>query len=77
MISIAIDKQMTPYLPVEKGVLQDDPCSPLLFNVCFNPFMKMISQPKYTDLGYYWILLSDSLCAFMVAICRRHCSHFT
>ena len=54
MISIAIDKQMTPFLPVEKGVLQGDPCSPLLFNICFNPFMKMISQPKYTDLGYYW-----------------------
>ena len=53
-ISIATGTQNTPLINVTKGVLQGDPCSPLIFNICFNPLMKLISQPKYEQLGYLW-----------------------
>ena len=53
-ISIATGTQNTPLINVAKGVLQGDPCSPLIFNICFNPLMKLISQPKYEQLGYLW-----------------------
>jgi hypothetical protein len=54
MISIAHDDENTKFVPVERGVLQGDPCSPLLFNMCFNPLMKMVTQEKYEQLGYMW-----------------------
>ena len=53
-ISIATGTQNTPLINVSKGLLQGDPCSPLIFNICFNPLMKLISQPKYEQLGYFW-----------------------
>ena len=53
-ISIATGTQNTPFINVTKGVLQGDPCSPLIFNICFNPLMTLISQPKYEQLGYLW-----------------------
>jgi len=39
---------------VERGVLQGDPCFPLLFNICFNSLMKVIEKQKYQQLGYIW-----------------------
>ena len=33
MISVAVGNQNTYFIPVERGVLQDEPCSPLLFNI--------------------------------------------
>jgi hypothetical protein len=41
-------------VPVERGVLQGDPCSPLLFNMRFNILMLTISAPKYQQFGYLW-----------------------
>ena len=54
MISVAHGNLNTPFIPVERGVLQGDPSSPLLFNVCFNPLMQAIIQPKHDQLGYMW-----------------------
>jgi hypothetical protein len=41
-------------MKVEKGVLQGDPTSPLIFNLCFNSLMQCLKQPDYQNLGYCW-----------------------
>ena len=53
-IQIAPRDSVTKPIHVERGVLQGDPCSPLVFNVCFNSLMNVLSQPKYQQLGYRW-----------------------
>ena len=45
---------MTDFIPVERGVLQGDPCSPLIFNICFNLFMKTVNNKKFENHGYLW-----------------------
>ena len=52
-ISIAVNNEWTNAVKVDKGVLQGDPSSPLLFNLCFNTLMSTLLQPEYTKLGYY------------------------
>ena len=52
MISVAVGSHNTRFIPVSRGVLQGDPCSPLIFNMTFNPLMIMITQPKYEQFGY-------------------------
>ena len=42
----------TPCLPFQRGVLQGDCLSPLLFNLCFNTFIQFIKQEKYKKLGF-------------------------
>ena len=53
-IKVAVNGDCTKPITVQKGVLQGDPCSPLLFNVCFNLLMTTLAQPKYRGLGYIW-----------------------
>ena len=53
-VSIAVDKCNTKFIPVDRGVLQGDPSSLLLFNMCFNPLMRTLSQTKFEHLGYMW-----------------------
>ena len=53
-IAIAFDNKVTNFIPVERGVLQGDPCSPLIFNVCFNLLMKTINNKKFENHGYLW-----------------------
>ena len=52
--SIAVNNQWTESVAVERGVLQGDPCSPLLFNICFNTLMLTLSKPELKGLGYIW-----------------------
>jgi len=52
--SIAVNYQRSESIAVERGVLQGDPCSPLLFNICFNTLMLTISKPEVKGLGYIW-----------------------
>ena len=54
MITVAHGSSITQFISVERGVLQGDPCSPLLFNICFNPLMQAIIQSKLKHLGYMW-----------------------
>ena len=53
-IKIAVSKEWTSNLGVRKGVLQGDPCSPLLFNPCFNTLMRIFREKKLEKLGYIW-----------------------
>lgn len=53
-VSIAVGNRNSRFIPVGRGVLQGDPCSPLLFNLCFNPLMRTLSQAKFEHLGYMW-----------------------
>jgi hypothetical protein len=54
-------EQCTGLINVERRVLQGDPCSSLLFSLCFNPIMLTIKQPRYATLGYFWSTLSASI----------------
>ena len=53
-IQVSTQTGITAPIRVERGVLQGDPCSPLLFNICFNSLMRVIAQEKYQQLGYIW-----------------------
>ena len=54
VISVASNKEWTDFLEVEKGVLQGDPCSPLLFNLCFNLLMQTLAKSELNNLGFIW-----------------------
>src|SRR6218665_99195 len=47
---VAVKNEWTSHLMVEPG----DPCSPLMFNLCFNTLMKTLSKPEFKSLGYIW-----------------------
>jgi len=53
-ITVVADNVWTAPIKIERGVLQGDPASPLLFNMCFNTLMKTLDQPIYRKLGYSW-----------------------
>jgi len=44
--------QISPLIYVQRGVLQGDPCSPLIFNIYVNMLMVTISANKYIQYGY-------------------------
>ena len=44
--SVTSNKEWTEFIKVEKGVLQGDPGSPLLFNLCFNLLMQVLTKPE-------------------------------
>ena len=50
--SIITSEFRTPFIPVRRGVLQSDCLSPLLFNMCFNPFIQHIKTDKYRQFGF-------------------------
>ena len=51
-ISIASNGFNTKFITVNRGVLQGDCLSPLLFNMCFNTFLTYIKEEQFTSLGY-------------------------
>ena len=53
-ITVSNGTKWTNPMKVEKGVLQGDPTSPLIFNLCFNSLMQCLKQPDYQNLGYCW-----------------------
>ena len=50
--SIVTNSFRTPFIKVGWGVLQGDCLSPLTFNLCFNTFIKYISDPKFNQFGF-------------------------
>ena len=50
--SIITNPSSTPAIPVERGVLQVDCLSLLLFNVCFNTFIQFIKAEKFRQIGF-------------------------
>ena len=53
-ISIATKAFVTKPVIVQKGVLQGDSLSPLLFNMCVNTLIMTIKQKSVEGLGYYF-----------------------
>jgi len=64
-ISVASNEQMTDMIRVEKGVLQGDPSSPLLFNICFNSLVRLLDSDKYRALGHIWGNKSSQSCNWL------------
>ena len=67
-IAISANNFTTPLIHVQKGVLQGDCLSPLLFNMCVNTLIKTIDNEKLKCLGYvhdntitpkHWFQLAD------------------
>ena len=66
--SVVTESYHTSFLPVQRGVLQGDCLSPLIFNMVINTFIQYIKSDKFTQLGYstskylnpkYWFHLAD------------------
>ena len=54
LITVAHGNANSELIRGERGVLQGDPCAPLIFNICFKPLMQAVLQAKYEHLGYMW-----------------------
>ena len=50
--SITTKEFVTPLLKIEKGVLQGDCLSPLLFNLCMNSFINSLQTKEFGQLSY-------------------------
>ena len=50
--SIVTESFQTPFITVGRGVLQGDCLSPLTFNLCFNTFIRYISDKKFNQFGF-------------------------
>ena len=51
-LSIITNDFHNKYTVVEKGVLQSDSFSPLIFNIIKNTFIQCIKEEKFTNFGY-------------------------
>ena len=57
----------TPFIKVDRGVLQGDSLSPLTFNLCFNTLIRYIADQKFQQFGFtlnslnptYWFQFAD------------------
>ena len=67
-ISVGISDLITNPIAVEKGVLQGNRLSPLIFNMCFNTLIRIIENEKIKFLGYsytnalsprHWLQFAD------------------
>ena len=65
--SIITKSFKTPCIKVGRGHLQGDCLHPLTFNLCFNTFIRYISDTKFTQFGFYILFKSIAL----VSVCRR------
>src|SRR6267154_2524639 len=53
-VTVSSQGQLIDMILVRRGVLQGDPCSPLLFNLCFNSLMRLLESPGYKQMGFFW-----------------------
>ena len=70
--SITTKDYATPFLRIEKEVLQGDCLSPLLFNLCMNSFIQFIKTREFEQLSYrsskllmprHWLQFADDAVA--------------
>ena len=75
-MTILTKSYATDFIRVEKGVLQEDSLSALLFNMVINTFIQHIKKEYYTQLGYsfhkafyppHWFQFADDA----AVICER------
>ena len=57
--SIITEQFNTPFITVNRGVLQGDCLSPLLFNMAFNTFIQHIKSEKYSQFGFWKINMNS------------------
>ena len=62
--SIVTNSFQAPFIRVGHGVLQGDCLSPLTFNLCFNTFIRYISDQKFKEFG----LSTSSLFGLVLAL---------
>ena len=55
--SIISDCSTTPAIPFQRGMLQGDCLSPLLFNLCFNTFIQFIKKEKILTYVFLHMML--------------------
>ena len=53
-VTVSCNSSWSDAMVVERGVLQGDPDSPLIFNLCFNILMRTLNSQKQRELGYEW-----------------------
>jgi len=51
-VCVSLNNILTTPILIGRGVLQGDPSSPLLFNMCFNTLMQFLLQPGYRQFGF-------------------------
>ena len=51
-LSIITNNFYTKYIAVEKGLLQDDLFSPLIFKLIINTFIQCVKEKKFINFGY-------------------------
>ena len=51
-LSIIMNHFCTKHVAVEKGALQSDSTSPLIFNLIINNFVQYVKEEKFTNFGY-------------------------
>jgi len=64
-VAVSSNGQLTDMITVRRGVLQGDPCSPLLFNLCFNSLMRLLETPGYRQMGYLWGSSQHQQCSWL------------
>src|SRR6267154_1660250 len=64
-VTVSSRGQLTDMILVTRGVLQGDPCSPLLFNLCFNSLMRLLESPDYKQMGYFWGKHQHQQCSWL------------
>ena len=64
-VAVSSCGQLTDMISVRRGVLQGDPCSPLLFNLCFNSLMRLLETPGYRQMGYLWGSRQHQQCSWL------------
>jgi len=64
-IAVSSGGLLTEKILVKRGVLQGDPCSPLLFNLCFNSLMRLLETPQYKQMGYFWGRQEHQQCSWL------------
>ena len=57
--SVITEQFNTPFITVNRGVLQGDCLSPLLFNMAFNTFIQHIKSEKYSQFGFWKINMNS------------------